>query len=95
MPVWPISGEEQPSALNMLMDTQPAPNTDGSQVWYAVSNPKAVRGQPMALFRLMSDAQMVGGRMTLGEIEIKAVTITLPPDVKQPNQPMPPITIIG
>lgn len=78
----------------MLMDKQPEANADGSQVWFAVSSPKAVRGQPMALFRLQSDAQMVGGRMTLGEIEIVPVLITLPADIAQPNEPMPPVTVI-
>jgi hypothetical protein len=83
-----------PSGLDMLMDRQPEKNSDGSQIWYAVSDPKAVRGQPMALFRLMSDAQLIGGRMTLGEIEIIPVKITLPPEVRQPNMPMPSITVI-
>jgi hypothetical protein len=92
--VWPVSGSTRPSALDMLIDEQPPLNPDGSQIWYAVSNPKAVRGQPMALFRLRSDAQMVGSRMTLGEIEIIPVNITLPPEVKQPNQPKPSITVI-
>lgn len=91
---WPISGSEKPSGLDMLMDRQPDPLPDGSQIWFAVSNPKAVRGQPMALFRLMSDAQLVGGRMTLGEIKITPVLIKLPDDIEQPNAPMPPITII-
>lgn len=92
---WPISGTSRPSGLDMLLDQQPAPAADGSRVWFAVSNPTAVRGQPMALFRLLSDAQIFGGRMTLGEIEITPVWIKLPDDVPQPDEPMPPITLIG
>ncbi len=78
----------------MLCDAQPKMNKDGSQVWFAVINPQAVRGQPMALFPLLSDAQIIGGRMSLTEIEIRPVTIKLPDDVPQPNAPMPPITVI-
>jgi hypothetical protein len=92
---WPASGEAMPSAFDMLLEAQPEPNANGSQIWFAVSNPDAVRGQPMALFRLQSEAQIFGGRMTLGDIEIVPVTIKLPPDIKQPNAPMPTVTIIG
>jgi hypothetical protein len=92
--VWPHSGTAKPSGLDLLLDEQPAKNADGSQVWFAVSNPKAVRNQPMALFRLQSDAQLFGGRMILGEVEIVPVTITLPGDVAQPDAPKPQVTII-
>lgn len=92
--IWPVSGTERPSALDMLLDRQPEPLPDGAQVWFAVSNPKAIRGQPMALFRLESDAVQVGGRMSLNEIKITPVIIKLPDDIDQPNAPMPPITLI-
>lgn len=92
--IWPISGEERPSCMDMLCDAQPAMEVDGSQTWFAVSNPRAVRGQPMALFRTLADAQMTGARMTLGEVEIRPVTIRLPDDVPQPNAAMVPITLI-
>lgn len=91
---WPISGSERPSGLDMLMDQQPDKLPDGSQVWFAVSDPKAVRGQPMALFRKLSDAQLVGAGMTLNQVVITPVKIRLPDDVPQPDAPMPPITII-
>lgn len=68
---------------------------DGAEVWYAVYNPKARRGQPMALFRLRADAETVGRSMTLGEIEIHPVPIHLPSFAKRPQAPKPPITVIG
>lgn len=86
--------KQMPSGLDMLLDRQADRLPDGSQEWFAVSNPKAIRNQPMALFRLKSDAQLVGGRMSLGETVITPVTIRLPDDVEQPDAPMPPITII-
>lgn len=92
--VWPISGEARPSPLDMLMDRPEPIAPDGSSTWYAVSNPKAVRSQPMALFRTQADAQSVGGRMTLGEIEIVPVRITLPQEMVKVDLPMPRVTII-
>jgi len=86
--------QRMPSGLDMLMDEQPPANPDGSRTWFAVSNPKAVRNQPMAIFRLQTDARLIGGRMTLGEIEVTPVVIKLPDDVPQPDAPQPPITIV-
>ena len=93
--VWPCSGEATPSGLDMLLEPDQPLNEDGSRTWFAVSRPEAVRGQPMALFRKASDAQLVGGRMTMGKVEIVPVKITLPPDVERPGQPMPTITVIS
>ncbi len=93
--VWPISGTSRPSDLDMLAERQPPMNPDGSQIWYAVSNPRAVRNQPMALFRLASDAQLIGRKMIAHDVEIVPVLITLPTDIDQPDQPMPPIVILS
>lgn len=90
---WPISGTDRPSPLDMLMEEQEI-TEDGAEVWFAVYNPKAVRGQPMALFRLRADAETVGRRMTVGDIEIQPVPIHLPRSAKRLNKPMPPITVI-
>ena len=92
---WPISGTDRPSLLDILLDVPEPAAEDGSQLWFAVSNPRAVRCQPMALFRTETDAQLVGGSMILAEIEIVPVRITLPPEVRKDDAPMPPVTVIG
>ncbi len=93
--VWPISGQKFPSILDMLSDFQPPANADGSQIWFAVSDMKVVRGQPLALFRLASDACLIGRTILFNEhdMAIDPILVTLPSDIDQPNAPMPPITI--
>lgn len=92
--VWPISGTNRPSALDVLCDEHQT-TEDGAEIWFAVYNLKAVRGQPMALFRTRADAELVGRGMTLSECEIQPVTIRLPSAAQRPQAPMPPITVIG
>lgn len=82
---WPVSGKSRPSAMDVLVE-EPRPG-----VWYGVYNPKAVRNQPLALFRFLSDAVRVGNHLSLSEVEVREVCIE---ESKPPGEPMVPITLI-
>ena len=86
--------QAQPTGLDILFDTPDPIGEDGSSIWYAVVNPRAVRNQPMALFRTATDARLVGGKMTIGEIQIIPVRITVPPAVRFADAPSPSVTIV-
>lgn len=62
-------------------------------LWYGVYNTRAVRHQPLAMFRFLTDAVRVGGMLTLSvdTIEIRQVCIEEP---EPPGQPMVPITLV-
>jgi hypothetical protein len=81
---------KMPTYLDMILD-QVEPG-----VWYAVSNTKAVRNQPMALFRLKTDAEIIGSRMILDSNCIKIERLEIPAlkEIEQSPVPPPTITII-